>query len=126
MDSYTAQNSYHNRMGRRIWIPTQHKIIVSTGWEDGFGFLHSTQFLCQQDGKTDLDSYTAQNYCVNRMGIRIWIPNQHKILVTTGWEDGFGFLYSTKFRVNVKDQIEMDLSHRHTILYKETAEGRWE
>jgi hypothetical protein len=34
---------------------------MSIGWEGGFGFLHSTKFLYQQDGKTDLDSYTAQN-----------------------------------------------------------------
>jgi hypothetical protein len=46
-------------------------MFVSTGCEGGFGFLNSTKFLKQQDGKTDLDSYTAQNSCYNRMERRI-------------------------------------------------------
>ncbi len=64
-------------------------MLVSTGWEAGFGFLHNKKFLLQQDGKADLDSYTEQNSCHNRIGRRIWIPTQYTILVTTEWEDGF-------------------------------------
>jgi hypothetical protein len=43
--------------------------------------------------------------------------------VATGYEDGLGFLH--KIQGGVKEQIEIDLSHRHAIWDKETTEGRW-
>jgi hypothetical protein len=83
-------------------------MLVSTEWEDRLGFLHSTKFLCQQDGKRDLDSYTEQNSCFNRIGRRIWIPTQQQILLSTGWEDGFGFLTQHKILYQQDGKTDLD------------------
>jgi hypothetical protein len=97
-----------DRMERRTRIPTQHTILVSTGWKGGFGFLHSTKFLLQQDGKTNLNSY-----------------KQHKILVRTGWEGGFGFLISTKFLLQQDGKTDLDSYTAQNSCYNRMGRRIW-